>query len=145
MGTGETSMQAPVLTWHLRDLPPGKRSCCCLTRCCCLPAAACNCLLALPLLALQQLLPTKPVFLNPCAKRVVTFCMSTSHEAHACPLPPVLAGQHTLTVTKLTEARYGAAWLQGFDLDPAGSFLPPPPSPGMQSGRRMLFIGDSYT
>lgn len=55
------------------------------------------------------------------------------------------AGAHVLTITKLSEARYGAAWLQGITLPKGGRFLPPPPSPGMLSGRRMLFLGDSFT
>ena len=57
----------------------------------------------------------------------------------------VCAGQHTLTITKVTDSKKGVAWLQSIELGPAGSFLPPPPTPGMRSGRRMLFLGDSFT
>ncbi|KAI7841724.1 hypothetical protein COHA_004590 [Chlorella ohadii] len=57
----------------------------------------------------------------------------------------VSPGSHVLTITKLSEARYGAAWLQSISLPSGGRFLPPPPSPGMLSGRRMLFLGDSFT
>ncbi|GAB4816607.1 hypothetical protein N2152v2_003653 [Parachlorella kessleri] len=53
-------------------------------------------------------------------------------------------GAHNLTITKITEPLLGAAVLESISID-AGQFLAPPPSPGMQSGRRMLFIGDSYT
>ena len=73
--------------------------------------------------------------------------------AAACPSPGyvlaqrmlVCAGQHTLTITKVTDSKKGVAWLQSIELGPAGSFLPPPPTPGMRSGRRMLFLGDSFT
>ncbi|PRW56696.1 endo-1,4-beta- isoform A [Chlorella sorokiniana] len=57
----------------------------------------------------------------------------------------VSPGPHVLTITKLSEARYGAAWLQSIALPAGGRFLPPPPSPGMLSGRGMLFLGDSFT
>jgi hypothetical protein len=56
-----------------------------------------------------------------------------------------MAGQHTLTITKISDSKKGVAWLQSIELDPTGSFLPPPPTPGMRSGRRMLFLGDSFT
>ena len=50
-----------------------------------------------------------------------------------------------LTITKLSEAKYGAAWLQSIALSPGAHFLAAPPSVGALTGRRMLFIGDSYT
>ncbi|KAL4420247.1 hypothetical protein ABPG77_003426 [Micractinium sp. CCAP 211/92] len=53
-------------------------------------------------------------------------------------------GQHILTITKLSEARTGGAWLQSASLAAGGRFLPPPPE-GAGTGRRILFIGDSYT
>lgn len=51
------------------------------------------------------------------------------------------AGSHTLTITKITEAMWGSAWLESIALEPSGAFLPPPPP----SPRRIMFIGDSYT
>jgi len=66
-------------------------------------------------------------------------------RAAAGPLPTFLAGQHTLTVTKLSEARNGAAWLESVALGPRGRFLDPPPRPSHASGKRMLFLGDSYS
>lgn len=57
-------------------------------------------------------------------------------------LPPPSAGSHTLTITKLTQAMTGSAWLQAVEVG-GGGFLAPPPSPGQLSGRRMLFMGDS--
>lgn len=67
------------------------------------------------------------------------------------PAAPVLTwtrqlapGKHTLTITKVTQAASGAAWLRSVMVG-GGSFLPPPQSPGQASGRRMLFMGDSYT
>ena len=67
------------------------------------------------------------------------------HLPHTLHATYALAGSHVLTITKLSEARYGAAWLQSISLPSGGRFLPPPPSPGMLSGRRMLFLGDSFT
>ena len=61
------------------------------------------------------------------------------------PMNACMAGQHTLTITKISDSKKGVAWLQSIELDPTGSFLPPPPTPGMRSGRRMLFLGDSFT
>ena len=55
------------------------------------------------------------------------------------------AGTHTLTLTKLTEAKFGGAWLQSVTLDVGGAWQPPPPSPGTLSGRRLLVLGDSIT
>lgn len=49
-----------------------------------------------------------------------------------------------LKITKLSEARYGSAWLESIGLQ-GGAFLPAPPSPGARSGRRMLLLGDSFT
>lgn len=54
-------------------------------------------------------------------------------------------GRHTLAITKLSEARTGGAWLENVSLDAGGRFLDPPPTPGARTGRRILFIGDSYT
>ena len=66
------------------------------------------------------------------------------------PLPTRLTGLHTLTITRATEPRYGAVWLrditlQGSSDEPGGVFVRPPAGPIRSSGRRMLFIGDSYT
>jgi hypothetical protein len=67
------------------------------------------------------------------------------------PAAPVLTwtrqlapGKHTLTITKINQAAGGSAWLQSVAVG-GGTFLPPPQSPGQASGRRMLFMGDSYT
>lgn len=60
----------------------------------------------------------------------------------AASVPP---GRHLLTITKLSEARYGAAWLQSISLPKGGRFLPAPASPGTLTGRRILFLGDSFT
>lgn len=54
------------------------------------------------------------------------------------------AQRHNLTVTKITEARQGTALLRSVELGDGGTFLPPPPSPGQQTGRRILVLGDSY-
>eukprot|EP00887_Chlorella_sp_A99_P002726 scaffold6.g2726.t1 len=43
------------------------------------------------------------------------------------------------------EAERASVWLQSISLGGNGTFLPPPPSPGMVTGRRMTFVGDSYT
>lgn len=67
----------------------------------------------------------------------------TASRAHAALLDP--AGRHTLAITKLSEARTGGAWLENVSLDAGGRFLDPPPTPGARTGRRILFIGDSYT
>ncbi len=67
------------------------------------------------------------------------------------PLVPILlTGPHTLTITRATEPRYGAVWLRDITLhgssdEPGGVFVRPPAGPILSSGRRMLFIGDSYT
>ena len=52
---------------------------------------------------------------------------------------------HTLTITKLTEAKMGTAWLRSVELGDGGAFLAAPPLPGDLTGRRMLFLGDSIT
>lgn len=54
-------------------------------------------------------------------------------------------GKHTLRISKLSEARYGAALLKSIRLSAAGRFVDPPATPGHLSGRRMLFLGDSVT
>ena len=52
---------------------------------------------------------------------------------------------HTLTITRASEPRYGSVWLRSITLGAGGSFSPPVASPVLANGRRMLFIGDSYT
>ncbi|KAL4428318.1 hypothetical protein ABPG75_002407 [Micractinium tetrahymenae] len=54
-------------------------------------------------------------------------------------------GRHTLRITKLSEARFGAALLKSISLSAGGRFAPPAPTLGQLSGRRMLFLGDSVT
>ena len=69
-------------------------------------------------------------------------------DAHLLVVPcanPHVTGRHNLRISKITEARTGSAWLRSVTLAPAGRFLPPPPTDGGVTGRRMLFIGDSLT
>ncbi|PRW45110.1 glycine oxidase isoform X1 isoform A [Chlorella sorokiniana] len=54
-------------------------------------------------------------------------------------------GWHILTITRVTEPRYGAVWLRDINLDASGKFLQPAIPPHINVNRRMLFIGDSYT
>lgn len=70
---------------------------------------------------------------------------SAAASRRLAPALSTLAGPHVLTITKLSEARYGAAWLQSVSLPRGGRFLAAPPSPGALSGRRILFLGDSFT
>lgn len=70
--------------------------------------------------------------------------LSAGARPYPLTLPP--AGKHVLRVTKMSEARYGAAWLRSVSLGGgAAAFLPAPASPGMATGRRVLFLGDSFT
>lgn len=50
-----------------------------------------------------------------------------------------------LRITKQTEAMMGTALVRSIELGEGGAFLPPPPSPGQQTGRRMLILGDSFS
>lgn len=50
-----------------------------------------------------------------------------------------------MTVTRASEPRYGSVWLRSIKLGAGGSFSLPVASPVLANGRRMLFIGDSYT
>lgn len=51
------------------------------------------------------------------------------------------AGEHTLLLTKRTEASYGIATFQGLVLADGQGLVEPPPSPA----HRILFVGDSFT
>ncbi|DBA74311.1 TPA: hypothetical protein ACH3X1_011086 [Trebouxia sp. C0004] len=55
------------------------------------------------------------------------------------------AGAHNLTITKLNEASYGEAMLESIVLSSNGSFLTPVLPEAFETGRRIQFIGDSYT
>jgi len=92
--------------------------------------------------------PTLASALLPAADEVHNLAPRPSRVCTTLPMLLLLwlsAGPHNLTITKLSEARMGAAWLESISIDPSGHFLQPPPSPGMRTGRRMLFVGDSFT
>ncbi len=125
---GVTQPQAPVLTWT-RQLAPGK-----------LPGAGCCAAFA------TEAKPKRAIFYNR-SERIVRRCKPCSDWLlpalpSAVLAPPIAAGKHTITITKLTQALTGSAWLTSLAVG-GGSFLPPPLSPGQASGRRMLFMGDS--
>ncbi|KAL3146173.1 hypothetical protein ABBQ32_002883 [Trebouxia sp. C0010 RCD-2024] len=54
-------------------------------------------------------------------------------------------GPHNLTIQMLSEARYGEASLDTLTVGPGGRFLMPALPASFLSGRRIMFLGDSYT
>ncbi|MBI5477363.1 MAG: SGNH/GDSL hydrolase family protein [Deltaproteobacteria bacterium] len=68
--------------------------------------------------------------------------LAASPAVERYPLATGLAdGEHEVVVVKRTEPLVSEAQLLGFELDPRGRLLPPPPAPA----RRIEFVGDSVT
>lgn len=138
MEVAEVSKAAPVLTWNKTGLSPGAPSACVVAARDGRSSEACLSCRGDP----------------PPGGRLPGLCRPplpahVTKPARLRPLPSPPAGvDFTLTITRLTEPRYGAVWLRAVNLTSAGasaSFREPEPTPGQRSGRRMLFIGDSYT